>query len=339
MKSCSYKQRFCKGCGAPIYEKSAQYCKNCKKNRIRPRYFPICDTCGIKFETGRSYQRFCSTECRLKSISTVREERECTQCGKVFISSRKGQEFCSHNCSKRYREQANFYSRPEILRRGNNKATEEAYTTRIRTKYSRFEYAGGWKDENAYFFCKDCGAFFKHNTKNTKPSENKQFMCPNCTKILTDINQRERKELKRIKQEQAKEEKHITKMLNMSYVQMSFSVCPICNGVFVTSKSNKRYCSDKCSKAAMWKGKEQYRYIIPLDELYIRDKGICYLCGGKCDYTDKKTVNGVTVYGNMYPSRDHVIPKSKGGNHSWENVKLAHRICNSLKGSKQIKTS
>lgn len=339
MKSYSYKQRFCKGCGSPIYEKSAQYCENCKKSRIRPRYYPVCDTCGIKFETGRSRQRFCSVECRLKSISAVREERKCTQCGKIFISTNDIQQFCSHGCSKLYREHKKLLCRPDIMRRGNSRPTDEAYVNRIRTKYSRFEYAGGWENENAYFFCKDCGAFFKHNTKNTRPSEKKQLMCPNCTKILTDINQRERKELKRIKQEQAKEEKHITKMLNMPYVQMSFSVCPVCNGVFVTSKSNKKYCSDKCSKASIWKGKEAYRYLIPLKELYERDNGICYLCGGKCDYNDKKVVNGQIIYGNMYPSRDHIYPKSQGGSHTWQNIRLAHRICNSLKGNKLVKTN
>ena len=339
MKSCNYKQRFCKGCGAPIYEKSAQYCKNCKKSRIRPRYYPVCDTCGIKFETGRSYQRFCSTECRLKSISAVREERECTQCGKIFISTNDRQHFCSRKCQKTFNERRKGYQCPEILRRGNVYATDEAYINRVRLKFSRFEYAGGWENDNAYFFCKDCGSFFKHNTKNTRPSSHKAFTCPKCLKILSDINERERKELNRIKQGQERDEKHRQKMLAMAYAQMSFSVCPICNGIFVSSKKNKKYCSDSCQKASIWKGKEAYRYLIPLEELYERDNGICYLCGGKCDYNDKKVVNGQIVYGNMYPSRDHVYPKSQGGSHTWQNIKLAHRICNSLKGSKLIKTS
>jgi 5-methylcytosine-specific restriction endonuclease McrA len=231
------------------------------------------------------------------------------------------------------------YSRPDILRRGNTQSVDEAYINRIKAKYSRFEYAGGWKNDNAYFFCKDCGSFFKHNTKNTRPSSHQAFTCPKCLKVLLDVNERERKELNKIKQGQERDEKHRQKMLAMSYTQMSFSVCPICNGVFVSSKRNKKYCSDSCQKASTWKGKEAYRYIIPLKELYERDNGICYLCGGKCDYSDKKIVNGHTVYGNMYPSRDHIYPKSQGGSHTWENIKLAHRICNSLKGSKLTKIS
>lgn len=47
------------------------------------------------------------------------------------------------------------------------------------------------------------------------------------------------------------------------------------------------------------------------------------------------TVDGdVFIAGNWYPSIDHVIPISKGGRHSWDNVKLAHRLCNSVKSNK-----
>lgn len=65
--------------------------------------------------------------------------------------------------------------------------------------------------------------------------------------------------------------------------------------------------------------------------LYKRDSGRCWLCGGECDFDDKVERSGVIVCGDRYPSIDHVLPLSKGGEHSWRNVKLAHRICNSIK--------
>lgn len=40
-----------------------------------------------------------------------------------------------------------------------------------------------------------------------------------------------------------------------------------------------------------------------------------------------------------YPSVDHVIPLSKGGTHTWDNVKLAHKRCNSKKGNKDVFTA
>ena len=65
--------------------------------------------------------------------------------------------------------------------------------------------------------------------------------------------------------------------------------------------------------------------------LYNRDSGRCWLCGEECDFEDTEERSGVIVCGARYPSIDHVIPLSKGGEHSWRNVKLAHNICNTRK--------
>ena len=54
---------------------------------------------------------------------------------------------------------------------------------------------------------------------------------------------------------------------------------------------------------------------ITLEQLYIRDKGICYLCNDKCNYDDYKITNeGYFIAGLRYPSIDHIIPLSKGRN-------------------------
>ena len=73
---------------------------------------------------------------------------------------------------------------------------------------------------------------------------------------------------------------------------------------------------------------------ITLEGLYKRDKGVCHICGGKCDYEDYVVSDQAIICGDWYPSIDHVIPLSKGGEHSWDNVKLAHRICNSKKSNR-----
>lgn len=71
-----------------------------------------------------------------------------------------------------------------------------------------------------------------------------------------------------------------------------------------------------------------------LDLLIIRDKNICHICNKECDPNDYEIKNGVFYVGNFYPSRDHVIPRSKGGKNDLSNVKLAHFICNSKKSNK-----
>ena len=47
--------------------------------------------------------------------------------------------------------------------------------------------------------------------------------------------------------------------------------------------------------------------------MFLRDGGRCQYCGGKAE------------------SIDHVIPRSRGGEHTWENVVAACERCNSSK--------
>lgn len=73
---------------------------------------------------------------------------------------------------------------------------------------------------------------------------------------------------------------------------------------------------------------------ITIDKLYDKDKGVCYICGGECDRNDIKLVAGYWIAGDRYPSIDHVKPLAKGGQHSWDNVRLAHYRCNVIKNDK-----
>ena len=76
---------------------------------------------------------------------------------------------------------------------------------------------------------------------------------------------------------------------------------------------------------------------ISLDKLYSRDKGICYICGEKCDFKDYEERNGHFIAGSNYPSIDHIIPIARGGKHAWDNVKLAHHKCNTNKRDNDIR--
>lgn len=54
----------------------------------------------------------------------------------------------------------------------------------------------------------------------------------------------------------------------------------------------------------------------------------CHICGGEID-RDCEYPN--TLYGTV----DHVVPLSKGGTHTIDNVKAAHHVCNSTKRDKE----
>lgn len=54
--------------------------------------------------------------------------------------------------------------------------------------------------------------------------------------------------------------------------------------------------------------------------LYDRQRGTCFLCGGRMLWEDA--------------SRHHVVPSSAVKTNGWRNIVLAHRVCNSRVGSR-----
>lgn len=67
---------------------------------------------------------------------------------------------------------------------------------------------------------------------------------------------------------------------------------------------------------------------ISLREVYLRDQGICHLCGEPVDILSR---------GADAAERDHVIPKSEGGSQDADNIRLSHRRCNRAKGPAPFK--
>lgn len=67
---------------------------------------------------------------------------------------------------------------------------------------------------------------------------------------------------------------------------------------------------------------------ITLDMVYERDRGICRICGKPTDWHDNEWHDN---FGPLYPTIDHINALANGGGHTWDNVQLAHAICNSYK--------
>lgn len=53
------------------------------------------------------------------------------------------------------------------------------------------------------------------------------------------------------------------------------------------------------------------------EKVFLRDKGICGICKEPLDPSNY--------------TLDHIIPLSRGGNHTYNNIHVAHGICNSRK--------
>lgn len=69
---------------------------------------------------------------------------------------------------------------------------------------------------------------------------------------------------------------------------------------------------------------------VKLLEVAVRDRWACHLCG---DPVLKGSHRSGAPH-PLGPSIDHIVPMSLGGAHTWENVALAHHLCNALKGNR-----
>lgn len=145
------------------------------------------------------------------------------------------------------------------------------------------------------------------------------------------------------------------KSYNESRKQKSVAVhekrfCVKCGELFVTTNNRQKFCSRKCGKAFRGLGRKytssrderlqeavKYDKAVNLHTLIKRDNNKCMICGCDCDLYDYEvTASGAIMCGYKYPTIDHIIPCSKGGEHTWNNVQLACLRCNREKSNVTI---
>lgn len=222
----------------------------------------------------------------------------------------------------------------ECLTRTKRDKGLDTFINRLAIKCPTLEYICGYtnSDGKATIRCKICGDIFVRNVARIRG--NKKITCIRC-KDNKRLKQKETQELLKkqktyIENKIQEEQKELQSILdrivkNTIYIKK----CKYCGKEITTPYKHKTNC-DECNAR---RDKHSRKSI---QKLYKRDKGICYICGGKCDFEDYIVSNNTIICGNYYPSIDHVIPLSKGGTDDWSNLKLAHRICNTIKGNKIV---
>lgn len=195
--------------------------------------------------------------------------------------------------------------------------------------YELIDCIGG-VDGIIHIKCKICGAVLER--KGQVARRTYKILCENCRRLRHEEEEKERLQRKHQKEEHRK---------RIAYKQQSFLVCPECGGLFYDESGRRKYCSEKCALRVMSRNNETRRRArakehpfdkgITLYYLYVRDKGKCYMCGRECDWNDSYYKGNVFIAGDTYPSIEHIVPLSKGGAHTWENIKLACRKCNYMK--------
>lgn len=233
-----------------------------------------------------------------------------------------------------------------------------------------FVYCGGYTDRDGKveIACKACGSKFTNCVDTVRHGV---VVCHVCARERALAREAERKaerkaeSAKRQKELEAewaeqKRQTQIRKQRERDAKLDKVYVCKVCGKEYtprqymqdegLTLFSNVGYCSHACKRKATNKARKMspsgktghyydrarkygVEYIpgITLKKVVARDGLRCAICGGMCDWNDH---TWSSCSGPLHPSVDHIIPMAKGGPHIWENVQVAHVMCNSEKGDK-----
>lgn len=283
------------------------------------------------------------------------EQRICKQCGRVFVyhghKSGDHTKFCSDECSAKAKREANLWSyykndRIKQTARLARKSDERRKQWLINSVPDGFEYLGDWTGGNtkASFRC------LKHDVVICRTidavRQNGGIRCEICRREYKKEYQKEYQKRRNVygsmeeylaEIARQKEERDQAKRESRKRIV----VCDVCGKQFITYNPQQKRCSTECAKAhkrskqpsknhrkriRMYGG--EYDCSVTLKRLIERDGLRCKICGEMCDPNDHRWSKW---FGPLYPTLDHVIPLSKGGGHTWDNVQVAHAICNSAK--------
>lgn len=299
-----------------------------------------CERCGNSYERKSGMAKYCD-ECKAIALLDKQHERYervkverranvqarlCERCGQTFIPNKRRM-FCSAKCQSAW-----AYDHPEArgfpvytCRQCGKEFTPKAAD---RLSYCSRECSFAYRKEHG-FPDRRTANWSKKSVKRTKycavcgnelGAHQTKTCCDECRRQYAGIKARE-KSAKR----------HVLKRRK----------CRKCGREFVPEYGNKRryFCSDKClhrySKAKQ-KAVRRARMSgarsesIHPNEILKRDGYRCYVCG--CD-TPKKLRN---TWQDSAPQVDHIIPVSRGGGWTWDNLACICRKCNIEKGDKTL---
>lgn len=230
---------------------------------------------------------------------------------------------------------------------------EKEFAEKFNTKYAgRLKYVSGYEycESTIEYMCLICGDVGYVSARCVRNRTNARKFLNNCHKCK-EI-EREAKRIEHIKQLQEKriEAEKVKLEKRNAYEKSLLAICPECGNEYRRTGKGKDggllgFCSIACrnKKRNRLNGLRRRRvhkngtfdHTINLQWLINRDKNKCKICGRKVDINDYEIIDGIFAVGENYPSIDHIIPVSRGGTHTSENVQLSHMKCNRMKNDKE----
>ena len=312
-----------------------------------------CPVCGKKFKANRNGARtkYCSEECfkeyrRINNRDRWRAanpewdkgtSKACKYCGEEFVDKSRAKiaRFCSDECRDRSKGHKPWEEHLEELEQQRQERLESSRQNMVKNwPVQDWEYIRGYTEGNSDIQMKCLHCNKVTTVKIDDIVGRKTWECtPECIEEVEFKQEQERS----LKKKQRKKEE---------WEALPVKQCVICDREYKTWQPSQVTCSKKCSNQYNKQMKRERGRLrkydikiidhnITLDDLYKRDNGTCHLCNGQCDWDDYSRRDGAFIVGPSHPSIDHLVPRSKGGVHSWDNIKLAHHYCNTIKNNNE----
>ena len=186
-----------------------------------------------------------------------------------------------------------------------------------------YEYVGGYKTrhDKVTIRCRKCGVVKEKTPADLFNNQYDHHRCFGCERV-----DRERRKAEKAAQYDA--------FCATEYAKDK--ICVVCGSVYHSVSETSKYCSKECKrkrKDNTHRGRARYFGVEYDKSITWRtlSKKLghcnCEICGEPCDPNDKTWGN----IGPLHPTVDCIVPMANGGGYVWENVQLAHAICNSAK--------
>lgn len=317
----------CRTCGKPIARKpgaagrNPHYCSHIcrieaqRVSRWRPPGQYICKHCGRTFirKIRGPAPTYCSKQCgdthrQSKRDDTWKSSRQCIGCGATYIPRIRKQQYCSMACGRKHQGKT-----------------------------------GGTVNR----VCASCGKPFvidatRHNTANCEECRKKRpaghlATTRNCLQCGKQFHPRHDNKGYCSKSCGQKAYASAHRIRKAPVSRKTPRTCRVCQKTFMGGKA-QFICSPACYKMdrhmRCWARRSHYRETAmePIDfgAVCERDHWTCGICGQPVDPSLKWPNPGAR-------SLDHIIPISAGGPHLYDNVQLAHLLCNWRKAKPRAK--
>ncbi len=251
-------------------------------------------------------------------------EQKCLQCGAnilVVVGRGRWRKYCNILCSSRYRAKKSKLNLPKC-------SVPDCIS------YARSRH---------YAYCeRHYGRLRRTGTLDTKVDVSKHEKCLYCGQPNSNSSNKFCSSRCASRNRRGSVLKANCRVCKKEYIAHQKNVCcsDECNAELHRLYSRNHYA--KCINNDDYKNRirnaeykrkalKQNAYVedVEFNAIFDRDGGICWLC--------REAVNPQLKWPDIgYATLDHVIPLSKGGKHSYDNIKLAHMSCNCKKGAKVV---